>query len=232
MVFSLFACTDSKSTEQKPVNNSTQDQPAVNTVYPVPKKITSEDSKNKLGLRYVFTLEEYNTMLNDACNNLGQGDNKRFFDYENWEMVSDNLTDENGVEYASYSYITDVLIITAAVEKESKKVMNRGCGAAYEQFEDGGEDFQYNVILTASIIAMVAGGYEQDDLEFLYSIFYDSAQYKQGFFYHNNLYMIDYSKGESEDVSVVLFMTSPCNSEIQKQWELIDYTNFEATFEG
>ncbi len=213
------------------MSDSSTNKGAVTLDYPVPSKLTYEDSTNKLGARYVFTLQEYNTMLNDACKNFGEGENANYFDFNNWKAMSDNLTDDNGVMYESYCYATDMLTITAAVEKESQKVMQISCGAPYKQFEDGTEDFQYNVILTTAILAMVAGGYEQEDLTFLYSIFYDSAKEKQGFYYHSNFYMVDYSKGTEDDISVVLFMTSPCKDEIKTEWNLTDYAKFDGSFE-
>lgn len=232
LIISLCACGEDTQTASKGMmaDNDNGNQ-AVSIDYPVPSDMTYEDSTNKLGARYVFTLKEYNEMLNKACKNLGQGTDTSFFDYKNWELMSDNLTDDNGVVYETYCYPTDVLTITAAVEKESQKVMQLSCGALYNQFEESSEDFQYNVILTSAIISMVAGGYEKDDLTFLYSIFYDSAKEKKGFYYHSNMYMMDYTKGEGDSQSVVLFMTSPIKDEIKAEFKLTNYATFDGSFE-
>lgn len=228
MIASLCACAKKSSNTAKP-QNTTPTQTQENN-YPKPSKVTFENSPNKLGARYIFTLEEYTTMLNNECKALGNGSDTQFFDYENWEKVSQNLTDDNGVLYESYSYVTDMLTITASVETESKKLMNISCGAPYEMFTHGDEEFQYNVILTTAILSMVAGGYTEQDLEFLYSIFYDSAQKKKGFFYCDSLYMMNLNKDKGEKVSSVLFMTSPCSSEIIDEWGLLNYADFDGTY--
>ena len=238
LILTLCACKDEKEnskstspeTEQSEKHTETEHKTeSVKIIRPKATSVTSENSENKLGARYIFTLKEYNDMLNDKCKSLGSTSETDFFEYENWKIMSDNLTDDNGVKYESYCYATDMLTITVAVEKESGKVMNISCGAPYEQFEDGTDDFQYNIILTSAILSMVAGGYEQDSLEFLYCIFYDSAKDKKKFYYENNMYMMDYSKSEN-DASVVLFMTSPCSKQVVKDWKLVDYTTYEGTY--
>lgn len=232
MLVSLCACSDDTQTASKGMmSDNEKDKQAISIDYPAPSRMTYEDSTNKLGARYVFTLKEYNDMLNKACRELGKSSDTDFFDFNNWTVMSDNLTDDNGIVYETYCYPTDVLTITATIEKESKKVMQLSCGALYKQFEEGSEEFQYNVILTAAILAMVAGGYEQQDLTFLYSIFYDCAKEKKGFYYHSNMYMIDYTKGENDSESVVLFMTSPIKDEIKTEWKLSDYATFDGSFE-
>lgn len=228
LIASLGGCGKNAETSQEKSTKATSTEKSPTINYPKSNTTTFETSENKLGMRYTFTLQEYNDMLNTECKKLGNSD-MQFFDYENWQIMSENLTDDNGVKYASYCYATDMLTITVAVEKESGKVMNISCGAPYEQFQNSSEEFQYNVILTAAILSMVAGGYDSDSLEFLYSIFYDSAKNKSKFYYDGHLYMMDYSKGAG-DASVVLFMTSPCDQSIIDDWKLIDYATFDGSY--
>ncbi len=228
-VFSLTACN--KETSQKSImSDSTGDQEAFTVKYPVPTTLTFEESENNLGARYNFTLKEFNTMLNDACENLGTNDIDEFFDYSHWTVMSDNLTDDNGIKYSSYYYATDTLTISAAVENESGKVMNLGCGTSYEEFASADADYQYTVMLTSAIIAMVAGGYTENDLEFLYCIYFDSAKNSEKFYYHNGVYMMNISKSKDEEGSALLFMTSPCQEEIKTSWELTDYRDYENSY--
>lgn len=229
LILSLCACN--KETGQKGImTDSSKDQVALTVKYPVPSTLTYEDSESNLGARYVFTLSEFNDMLNSACSELSSSADAQYFDINNWKVMSDNLTDDNGIKYSSYYYNTDTLTITASLENESGKVMNLGCGTSYEEFASADEDYQYTVMLTTAIIAMVAGGYTQDDIEFLYCMFFDSAKYNEQFFYHNNVYMMNISKTEGEEGSALLFMTSPCKDEIKTEWELTDYSKFDGTY--
>ena len=231
LVLSLCACI--KETATKGImTDSSADEVPLTVKYPAPTNLTYEDSDNNLGARYVFTLEEFNTMLNTACENLGTTDVDQYFDYSNWQVMSDNLTDNNGIKYSSYYYATDTLTITAAVENESGKVMNLGCGTSYDEFANADADYQYTVMLTSAIIAMVAGGYTENDIEFLYCIFFDSAKFNEQFIYHNNIYMMNISKSEGEEGSALLFMTSPCKDEIKSEWELTDYKNYNGTYKN
>ncbi|MBQ8860256.1 MAG: hypothetical protein IJ015_02835 [Ruminococcus sp.] len=228
-VFSLTACN--KETSQKKImSDSTSDQLATTVKYPVPVTLTYEESENNLGARYTFTLKEFNEMLNSACKNLGTSEIEEFFDYSNWCVMSDNLTDDNGIKYSSYYYATDTLTISAAVENESGKVMNLGCGTSYEEFASADADYQYTVMLTSAIIAMVAGGYTEEDLEFLYCIYFDSAKNNEKFYYHNGVYMMNISKSKDEEGSALLFMTSPCQEEIKTSWELVDYRDYDGSY--
>lgn len=231
MVMSLCACN--KETSQKGImTDSSADEVPLTVKYPAPTNLTYEESDNNLGARYVFTLEEFNAMLNTACEDLGTTDIEQYFDFSNWQVMSDNLTDNNGIKYSSYYYSTDTLTITAAVENESGKVMNLGCGTSYDEFANADADYQYTVMLTSAIIAMVAGGYTENDIEFLYCIFFDSAKFNEQFIYHNNIYMMNISKSEGEEGSALLFMTSPCKDEIEIEWELTDYKNYNGTYKN
>ncbi len=224
LMFSLCSCSKEENKDKESADVAVTEQ-TIN--FPLPKEKRYEQSSNNLGARYTFTLEEFNTMLNEESGSLSSSENEQFFDYKNWELMTEDLEDENGIQYDSYYYTTDTLTITVAVEKHSKKIMNIGCGATYEEFVNSDADYQYTVILTSAIIAMVAGGYTQDDLEFLYYIYFDAAKYDQQFFYNNAVYMMNLSKEKGEEGAVVLFMTSPCKDEILTQWELTDYKKFE-----
>ncbi len=231
LVLSLCACN--KETTKKGIMTDSSFDEAITTVrYPVPVTLTYEESENNLGARYTFTLSEFNSMLNAACEELSTDDFCEYFDFNNWQLMSDNLTDDNGIKYSSYYYSTDTLTITAAVENESQKIMNLGCGTSYEEFAKADADYQYTVMLTSAIIAMVAGGYTVNDIEFLYCIFFDSAKFNEKFFYHNGVYMMNISKAEGEKGSALLFMTSPCKDEIEKEWELTDYSDYDGTYKN
>lgn len=228
LLFTVCACKDGNNDKQDgtvSVGEITEDLNEID--YPSPLTTTWEKSENNLGARYSFSLKEFNDMLNKRCKELGNSELKEFFEYDNWQIMSEKLTDENGIEYISYYYSTDVLTITAAVECESNKVMNLGCGTSYEEFVNGDENYQYTVILTSAILAMTAGDYDKNDLEFLYYIFFDAAKYDKSFFYNNSIYMLNLSKEKGEQGAALLYMMSPCKDEILEAWELTDYKKFE-----
>lgn len=224
VIFSLTACAEKEKTQNPIV---TQESVENESLYPSPTTITWEESENNLGARYVFTLEEFNDMLNKRCENLADSGVAQYFELDRWEKMSETLVDDKGIEYTSYYYATDTLTITAAVENESNKVLNVGCGTAYTEFVNSDADYQYTVMLTSAILAMVAGGYEDDDLEFLYYIFFDSAKNNTAFFYNNGVYMLNLSKEKDEKNAALLFMISPCNDEILEKWELTDYKKYD-----
>lgn len=226
-IFSLTACkNDAENKDSKKENI----EEISTTLYPSPRTVTWEKSENNLGARYTFTLEEFTTMLNERCENLGDSGISQFFEFENWKKMSDTLLDDNGIEYTSYYYSTDALTITAAVENENGKVMNLGCGTSYNEFVNSDAEFQYTIMLTSAILAMTAGDYSDESLEFLYYIFFDSAKNDIQFFYNNSVYMLNMSKEEGEEGAALLFMMSPCKDEIQKEWELTDYSTYDGSY--
>lgn len=231
VLFLLSLCACNKETGTKSImTDSTANQVAQSVSYPVPDTLTYEESDNKLGMRYVFTLSEFNDMLNAACDELSKENEIEYFDIDNWQLMSDNLTDDNNIRYSSYYYSTDTLTLTAAVENDSNKVMNLGCGTSYTEFANSDADYQYTVMLTSAIMAMVAGGYSEEDLEFLYCMFFDSAKNSEQFFYHNGVYMMNISKAEGDENAAVLFMMSACDDSIIEEWELTDYKDYNGTY--
>lgn len=230
LVFSLCACAGEGKKEDKNNDTIVEETKENSDVFPSPDPSMWEKSENNLGARYTFTLEEFTQMLNQRCEKLGKSSEVQFFDYNNWTEMSDTLVDDNGIEYASFYYSTDALTITAAVENESGKVMNLGCGTSYEEFVNADADYQYTVMLTSAILAMTAGGYSDDALEFLYYIFFDSAKNNVEFFYNNSVYMLNMSKAEGEEGAALLFMMSPCEDEVLTSWELTDYKEYDGSY--
>ena len=190
-------------------------------VFPEPVEKTWEKSDNALSARYVFTLEELCERLQDAVKDLGV--KVASFRYEDWQELSKGLVDDNGVKYTTYYYSTEKLAFTAAVEDESEKVMNIGCGSSYEMFSNEDEDFQVSVLTMSALIACVAGGYDIDDMDFMYSLFIDVTKNTTAIYYNNNIYLADY---DTKEDSSVLFMISAADERILKDWSLIDYREY------
>lgn len=192
-----------------------------NDPYPAPVEKTWESSDNALGARYIFDLEELCKRLQKSVKEMGVSISS--FNYDDWKILSENLVDDNGVEYSTYYYSTDKLAFTAAVENRSKKVMNVGCGCSYDMFTDEEEDYQYSVLTMTSLIACTAGGYSIDDIDFMYSLIVDVTKNTSSIYFNNNIYLVKYDENENESV---LFMISAISETKSKEWNLIDYRDY------
>lgn len=220
-VFSLCSCGN--NSEETTATEETKTE--IKNEYPNPSEKTWEKSGNNIGARYIFSLKEFTEKLNSALNKMN-GDEKVKFDFSNWKILSEGLTDDNGVLYDSYYYETDTIGYTCAVEKDSKKVMNIGCGCSYKMFTDTENDYQYSVLIMSALIACVAGGYSVDDLEFMYNLFLDVTNNETAIYFKNGVYLVNYDNKED---SSVLFIVSCADDSIKTKWNLVDYENYPST---
>ena len=193
--------------------------------YPEPMEITWEKCDNALGARYTFTLEGLCVRLQQSVKEMGVTVSS--FDIKDWNLLSDGLVDDNGTAYSTYYYATDTVSYTAAVEDESKKVMNIGCGCPYKTFMEKGEDFQFSVITMSALMACSAGGYTIDELDFMYVLFIEVTKNTTAIYYNNGVYLVEYD--EDKEDSAVLFIVSAADEDILFDWSLIDYRNYEGT---
>lgn len=219
-VFSLCSCGNNKSEE-----TTATEETKVKIEYPSPTEKTWERTNNNIGARYIFTLKEFTEKLNKVLKEMNS-EEKVEFDVSNWKKLSEGLTDDNGVLYDSYYYETDTIAYTCAVEKDSKKVMNIGCGCSFEMFTDTEKDYQYSVLVMSSLIACVAGGYSIDNLEFMYNLFLDVTNNETAIYFKNGVYLVNYDNKED---SSVLFMISCADDSIKTKWNLVDYENYQST---
>lgn len=226
----LLCCCSSEQplSEEKIITNekATADS-AVKISFPTPTKATTEESDNAFGARYCFTIEVFTDMLNDCYAEMSNGESKEKFSYDKWQVLSQELCDDNSVKYSSYYYMTDAITIIASVEDESKKVMNVGCGCTYAAFNDSKDNFSYSVLTMAAMLSSVAGGYETDKMEFLYYIYLDAVSSKKSFYYNNSAYVMTLKDNGDDDNSVVLFMSSPVSNDSKEKLMLTDYKTYD-----
>lgn len=132
---------------------------------PVPKSVLSESSDNSVGARFTFTLTEFNDRLNEALTAVDPNNDDARLDRDNWQLLSHGLVDDTGIDYSSYYYVSDTLTYVAAVENESGKVFNLGCGCPYDIIADTDSEYYRSVVLMTSLMAIAAGGYHFDAID-------------------------------------------------------------------
>ena len=142
---------------------------------PKAARVNVESSKNEVGARFVFTLEEYTERLNATLKELG-ADERAQFEPDSWNILSDHAEDDHGVQYKTYFYASSTLTYTAAVEADSKKVFNLGCGCPAEVIDDPENEYHDATVWMAAVMTIVAGGYRIGDLDRLYGYFDDLTE--------------------------------------------------------
>ena len=143
---------------------------------PAPAQSLTERSQNAQNARFTFTLTEFTEKVNAVLGRITLETEAVTLDSERWELISKNMVDDSNMAYSSYRYKAGTVTLTASVENESKKVMSAGCGCAKELFDD--EEYRTPVTAMASLVALTAGGYAEDQLPFfskLYTSLFDKG---------------------------------------------------------
>lgn len=225
----LLLCTScgGGSEQTDTPSSSTQAVSTEDEAYPSPKTVNWEPSTNSTGARFKMTLKEYSDAFNAMYNSLGGG--SETIDYAKWQKIKTGEKDEeSGMIYDSYYYADDNAVLTAAVEQESGKIMNLGCGTTVSVFVDKtASDYQTIVLTMTGIMASVAGGYTVDSVTFFSDLFIDTiSNTNSSFWYHNGIYLLNIEEGETDAESTMLFRVIPAVDELEKEWDLIDYKDF------
>ena len=132
--------------------------------YPKPTEFTGENSTNVTGRRFSLSLKEFSDRINEsmaALSNGGEDPPK----IGGWEILSSGLADDKGVRYSSYINKNALWILTAAVEDESKRLINAGCGCSKELLESS--EYRDAFVTFTAIVEEAAGGYGEEDISFL-----------------------------------------------------------------
>lgn len=178
---------------------------------PTPISNTIESSDNSYGACYKFTLGSITKEMVGDFESLNL-----HLDISNWETLSTGLVDDNGVRYSSYCNHVGAVTVTAAVEIESGKLMNIGCGCQTKQLSD--KAFKRNFLRLAALIAVHAGGYSKDDLDYFIGIYKTLVDGDDDTLrYESSLYI------ESVDDSTTVLMTMPCSETVLRKNQYIKY---------
>lgn len=179
---------------------------------PEPSKKTIERSENSFGARYNFTLGQISREIAPDAEKIGIELNNG-----DWEVLSDGLVDDNGVKYTSYCNKKGKVTFTAAVENESGKVMNIGCGCDTKQLSNAA--YRSSFIRLSALIAIHAGGYNSDDLSFFMIFFKTLIEgLDETFYYQGSLYF------KSVDKITTVLMVAPCDDKYTSINSYKEYT--------
>ena len=172
---------------------------------PEPTEITVEAAKNSAGKRFDLTLDELSRKMDETVKSLSDSDESPA-SIGKWEVISKGLVDDNGVNYTSYRNKKQAGTLTAAVEDDSGKLMNVGCGCEKAVAED--KNIRGDFVTLTAVLAEQAGGFTDGDLRFLKKLVTDLLDGEDDrLFYENVLY----SRSEYED-TVVIIMTPSAKS--------------------
>lgn len=182
-----------------------------------PKKPTSEEAYNTLGRRFTYTLEELTVRIDKGLKAQGYATTSK--GGNGWVLLSDGLVDDAGCAYSSYYMEYMGLTLTAAVEKDSSKVINIGC--CYTTYP---KDAPYPSVV-AGVIACAAGGFSQDDEGYFSYLFLDLI--KSGGEGEKNAASSCYCEGiactGNTTDDAVLLMVEPCTAEYAEENEIPTY---------
>ena len=168
---------------------------------PQPTEVRSERADNCIGARYTFTLAELSDMLAEDPDTK-TADMEISVRQSDWRLLSDGLVDDSGTAYSTYYCPIGVMTLTAAVENDSREVMNIGCGCDKDLLTRREQREAY--IRTAAVIACRAGGYTDRDTAYLEGIFDTLLDGEEAELYYEGALYI-----KSEDKATVVLMVSP-----------------------
>ena len=181
---------------------------------PTPSEKTIERSENSFGARYNYTLGEIsNAIAEDA------GSMNLELKNADWKTISAGLVDDNGVNYSSYCNREGKVTFTAAVEDESGKVMNIGCGCQTSQLDNTA--YRSSFVRLAATIAVNAGGYDKNDLGYFMLLFKALLNDSNDtLYYEGSLYF------KSVDNETTVLMVAPCDDKYLSEHEYAVYNEY------
>ena len=171
---------------------------------PQPSEQTGEYAENSVGRRFNFTLQELNDRIDSTLSALSDVADKSVTAGE-WEVLEQGLTDNSGVKYTSYCVHRNRFTLTAAVEDDSKKVMNVGCGCRQELLEE--QAGRRGFLTLSAVLAEQAGGFADADIPFLRGLIAALLDGEEDELYYEGLLC-----SRSEDRDTVVVILSPCGT--------------------
>ncbi len=173
--------------------------------YPRPSEVTQEPSPGHVCLRFTFTLPQFCERTQAALSALDDADAPTV-KTEDWQVVAEGLVDDSGMKYTSCCNRQKRMTFTAAVEDDSQKLINVGCGcyATLLDREEHREDF----IRAAAAAAQAAGGFTDSDRSFLEELIGELIGGGEDELYYEG---VRYTA--SRDGGSVMVILSPCTAE-------------------
>lgn len=224
----LSSCSSLKaliSNVDEPNKNSTADE-----IYPAQNANATEKSSNVNGMRYTITLDEFTEKYNEIIEKTG---NSEYLNKENWQKAGEPEQDLNGVKYQNYYYNANKFNFTAAVETESKKLINVGCGTTMSIFvlHENNESFSNIILKKSAIMAAAVCGFPTNSLDILQDIFYRTTfENKESLWYEGNIFSLSMNEDKNDsEKSTMLFRVFPVADYLLEKWNIPDYLSYIET---
>lgn len=183
-----------------------------------PSRVTAEEAENSAGMRFVISFGELDELMEDMIIRLGRKGIELTEDGE-WKILTEGLVDDNGVGYTSYVKQAKDAVLTAAVEDESGKLINVGCGCSSDVLTD--ERKENFVTLTAALAACV-GGYEWKDVDFLKKLTEECLVEKDSALYYDGM---SFTRSEDEESTVLILSPSSLETAMEREERIFEVRN-------
>lgn len=202
-------------------------------IYPAQNENAVEEYDNVNGMRFTMTLEQLTESYNNITRETGTAE---LLNYNNWKKTGEVNKDSNGVSYQNYYYDCKNYSLTAAVEVQSQKLMNVGCGTTTNIFvsQENGSSYSDVILRKCAVMATAVCGFPVGSVDLVQDIFYrttfensDSLWY-QGCIYNMS---VKEDKADSEN-STMLFRVFPVTQELKAEWQIADYEAVKASAEN
>ncbi len=218
LTFSFAAC---KNNEKTVVKGSTA---SLDELFKYTKENAQENSNNVNGKRYNINIEKFTDRYNEIMFRCG-GD--EYLNMENWQRLGKTKKDANGVEYDCYYYDIDNAELTVAVETDSHKIMNVGCGTTMSKYVsmDGENKYSEKILKMSAVMSAAVGGYASSDVELFTKIFNETTfENKSSLAYEKNIFNLTIDKKEENNDKTMLFRYFPITDEHLTEWNIPSYT--------
>ena len=182
-----------------------------------PSYVTAEDAENSAGMRFVISFGELDELLEKEIIRLNKKGINLSADGE-WNILTEGLVDDNGVGYTSYVKQMKDAVMTAAVENESGKLINVGCGCSSDVLRDNRKE---NFVTMTATLAACVGGYEWNDVDFLKKLTEICLNEKDSALYYERML---FTRSEDEASTVVIL--SPSDMKTAKEKNATIYENW------
>lgn len=222
----MTACDSSKnffSNVDTPKKIATEDE-----VNPTQNPDAVADSENVNGRHYTATLQDFTMQYNSIMMETGGID---YLYKEKWNKKGDIQKDANGVEYQLYYYDEEIFTITAAVEVESKMIMNVGCGTTMNTFVNINDEENPNsdrILHASAVMAAAAAGFSQNSLDVLQDIFYRTTFGEVNeLWYEGNVFSLTTNSDKSNSENdTMLLRVFPITDELKVEWNIQSYDEY------
>jgi hypothetical protein len=224
LTLSVFTVGCSDNNSLKKISEPSRFSATSDEVAPTINPEAVEDSENVNGMHFTTSLSEFTRQYNSIMMDSGGTD---YIYSENWTKSGDVQADTNGVKYQLYYYNAELFTITVAVETQTNKIMNVGCGTTMNTFVNQDQENSNQVLHACAIMAAAVGKFDDGSLDVLQDIFYHTIYSDtSSIWYEGCVFCLETNVDKSDgEKSTMLFRIFPISNSLKSEWELIDYAD-------